>query len=402
MRNFIKKAVKQIPKLDTNQVVSLVTQLSEEYELLEIVMDSMTDGVIVADKSDNLLLLNKAANIMLKLYTAPENVEKKVWEVIKDPAIKDYLKKHLAGDDETKPVSIFVDSTGNEAKMLEFRVAPLVKNEVIIGNVITIEDITEKKIKESKLRRAESLASLTTLAAGVAHEIKNPLGSISIYLQLIDKTIEKNSGSEICSNIRNNISVIKEEVERLNKIVIDFLFAVRPINLELNDEDLNAIIKETLELFSPELEKSEIAIETLLCPKLPKIQLDKRYMKQVLINLLKNAEFAMKGGGTLTIQTECRDNQAVMKVTDTGVGIPDDIVSRIFEPYFTTKEFGSGIGLTLAYKIIREHRGEISIKTKVNKGTTFTVTLPLPQSEQRLIEWNGKGKDNEILDSDSR
>ena len=402
MRNFIKKAVKQIPKLDTNQVVSLVTQLSEEYELLEIVMDSMTDGVIVADKSDNLLLLNKAAKIMLKLYTAPENVEKKVWEVIKDPAIKDYLKKHLAGDDETKPVSIFVDSTGNEAKMLEFRVAPLVKNEVIIGNVITIEDITEKKIKESKLRRAESLASLTTLAAGVAHEIKNPLGSISIYLQLIDKTIEKNSGSEICSNIRNNISVIKEEVERLNKIVIDFLFAVRPINLELNDEDLNAIIKETLELFSPELEKSEIAIETSLCPKLPKIQLDKRYMKQVLINLLKNAEFAMKGGGTLTIQTECRDNQAVMKVTDTGVGIPDDIVSRIFEPYFTTKEFGSGIGLTLSYKIIREHRGEISIKTKVNKGTTFTVTLPLPQSEQRLIEWNGKGKDNEILDSDSR
>ncbi len=401
MRNFIKKAVKRIPKLDTNQIITLVNTLSDEYELLEVVLDSMTDGVIVADKSDNLLFLNKSAKRMLRLHSFNENVERKVWEVIREQSINDFLCRYLAGDEESKPVSIFVDSTDRESRLLEFRIVPLVKSDSIIGNVVTIEDVTEKKIKESKLRRAESLASLTTLAAGVAHEIKNPLGSISIYLQLIEKTVSRNGEDSVCQSIKNNISVIKEEVERLNKIVVDFLFAVRPINLELLDENLNSIIKETLSFFAPELKKSGISIETDLCPKIPDLQLDKRYIKQALINLIKNAEFAMKSGGTLKIQTECRDNQAVLKVADTGMGIPDNILSRIFEPYFTTKEFGSGIGLTIVYKVIKEHRGDISIKTKENKGTTFIITLPLPQQEQRLIEWNGKETGDAILNPGS-
>ena len=399
MRNFLKKAIKRIPRLDVNQIIKLVSVLSDEYELLEIVLDSMTTGVIVADKSDNLLFLNKAARRMLNLYTLNENVERKVWEVVKDPSINNFLCKYLAGEDDSKPVSIFVGANESESRLLEFRIVPLVKTSSIIGNVVTIEDVTDKKIKESKLRRAESLASLTTLAAGVAHEIKNPLGSISIYLQLMEKTISRNSESDICSSIKNNISVIKEEVERLNKIVVDFLFAVRPIDLDLNNENLNKIILETLELFTPELVKSGIIVDTDLCPKIPDLKLDKRYIKQVLINLIKNAELAMSKGGSLTITTECRDNQAVLKVIDTGTGIPDNILSRIFEPYFTTRDFGSGIGLTIVYKVVKEHKGDISIKTKENKGTTFIITFPLPQTEQRLIEY--EGDDDEILNPDS-
>ena len=138
MRNFLKKAIKRIPRLDVNQTIKLVTVLSDEYELLEIVLDSMTNGVIVADKSDNLLFLNKAARRMLNLYTLNENVERKVWEVVKDPSINNFLCKYLAGEDDTKPVSIFVGGHESESRLLEFKIVTLVKSRYILGNVLKI------------------------------------------------------------------------------------------------------------------------------------------------------------------------------------------------------------------------------------------------------------------------
>lgn len=428
MRNFLKKAVKQIPKLDDAQVSKIVNLLSNEYELMEIVLDSISDGIIVADKENNILFLNKAARTMLRLYNLNDNVEHKILDVVKDLSIKNFLETYLSEKDpkikdtnrgDKKPIITFVDTSARETKILEFKIIPLIKNSATIGNVVKIEDITEEKIQQSKLRRAESLASLTTLAAGVAHEIKNPLGSISIYLQLMEKAVDKGVSNatksktikksglnakgekKVCENIKSNINIIKDEVERLNKIVMDFLFAVRPINLELLDENLNNIITETLDFFIHELEKSGITAESDLCLKLPDLQLDKRYIKQVLINLIKNAQFAMPAGGHLKIITECRNNNAVLKVSDTGIGISDSIITRIFEPYFTTKEFGSGIGLTIAYKIIKEHRGDISVKTKINKGTTFIITFPLPKQGTPLIGWCGNGDTDEILDSNS-
>ena len=402
MKKFIKKAVKRLPKLDCNQIADLINLIVDEYELLEIVLDSMTDGVMVADKNDNLILFNRSAKIMMRLGNLNENVEHKIWKVIKDPQINDFLRKYFAGEGESKSVSIFVDYTDTEMKLLEITIIPLEKNNSTIGNVIIIQDITDKKIKETKLRRAESLASLTTLAAGVAHEIKNPLGSISIYLQLIEKTINKNKTNKVAKEIKESVSIIKEEVERLNKIVIDFLFAVKPVNMNFTEEDLNKFITETLDFLLPELKNENIKIETEFSPKLPKVAIDKRYIKQVLINLIKNAEFAMtKTGGILKIATEYKDNQAVLKISDTGTGIPDHILSRIFEPYFTTKDFGSGIGLTISYKIIKEHGGDISVKTKEKKGTTFIVTLPIPEKRQKLIGWDKKGDANEIYDINS-
>ena len=402
MKNFIKKAVKQLPKLDCSQTTDLVNNIINEYELLEIVLDSMTDGIMVSDESDNLIFFNKSAKRMMHLANLNENVEHKIWKVIKDPNINDFLRKYFAGEEESKTVSVFGDYSETEIKLLEFTITPLIKSNSIIGNVIIIQDVTDKKIKETKLRRAESLASLTTLAAGVAHEIKNPLGSISIYLQLIEKVINKNSSNKVSKEIKESVSIIKEEVERLNKIVIDFLFAIKPVNMTFSEEDLNKLITETIDLFLPELKKAEIKIETELSPKLPKVPIDKRYIKQVFINLIKNAEFAMrKAGGILKVTTEYKDNYAILKVNDTGTGIPDHILSRIFEPYFTTKDFGSGVGLTISYKIIKEHGGDISVNTKEKKGTTFIVTLPVPEKEQKLIEWNKKGDANEIYDINS-
>ncbi|MCL2295010.1 MAG: ATP-binding protein [Spirochaetes bacterium] len=417
MKNFIKKAVKRLPKLDSNQIADLISLIADEYELLEIVLDSMTEGVMVADKNDNLIFLNTPVKRMMRLANLNENVEQKIWKVIKDPHVNDFLRKYFAGEEENKTASIVVNysdtvfpggsSFASEAsspaiKLLEITIMPLVKNNVTIGNVIIVRDITDKKFKESKLRRAESLASLTTLAAGVAHEIKNPLGSISIYLQMIEKTINKNSSNKVSKEIKESVSIIKEEVERLNKVVIDFLFAVKPVNMIFIDEDLNNFITETVELLLPELKNAEIKVETDFSPKLPRVAIDKRYIKQTLINLIQNAEFAMRAiGGVIKIATEYKDNQAIIKVTDTGTGIPDHILPRIFEPYFTTKDFGSGIGLTISYKIIKEHGGDISVITKENKGTTFIITLPIPEKGQKLLAWQNKGDAHEIFDINS-
>jgi len=402
MKNFIKKAVKRLPKLDCNQIADLINFIGDKYELLEIVLDSMTDGVMVADKNDNLILFNRSAKRMMRLADLNESVGHKIWKVIKDPQINDFLRKYFAGQEESKTVSIFGNYSDMEIKLFEFTVMPLVKNDSIMGNVIIIQDITDEKLNESKLRRAESLASLTTLAAGVAHEIKNPLGSISIYLQLIEKVINKNRSNKVSKEIKESVSIIKEEVERLNKIVIDFLFAVKPVNMNFIEEDLNKFIIETVDLFSLELKSREIKVETQLSPKLPKVAIDKRYIKHVLVNLVKNAEFAMRqNGGILKFTTEYKDNQAILKINDTGTGIPDHILSRIFDPYFTTKDSGSGIGLTISYKIIKEHGGDISVKTKENKGTTFIITLPVPEKGQKLIEWDKKGDAHEIFDINS-
>ncbi len=388
MRNFIKKAVKRISKLDSGQVLKLINLLIDENELLEIVLDSMTDGVVVLDKKDNLLFINKAAKRLLRINYINENIENSFKDVITDRKINEFIKESIEKKDD-KSANTFIDNCDKDSKILEIKITPLMKEKSIYGNIIQIKDVTENKIREAKLRRAESLASLTTLAAGVAHEIKNPLGSISIYLQLIEKSI---SGKEdkVCSGIRENISVINEEVERLNRIVVDFLFAVRPINLDLEPADLNSIVKETLEFMKVEFDEAGIKIIKDLSSEVPEILLDSRFIKQALINLLKNAEFAMKDcEGVLEIRTGIKDSNVLLEIKDNGTGIPDRILTRIFEPYFTTKEFGSGIGLTLVYKIIKEHKGDIAITSREGAGTTFTLSFPAQVKDQKLLGWEG-------------
>ena len=389
MRNFIKRAVERISKLDQNQILNLITILTDENELLEIVLDSMTDGVIVSDKEENLLFINKAAKRLLRTHYLNENVENSLWDAVPDRKIREILSDSLNSSDD-KTVTNYIDNNTQDSRILEITTAPLVREKCIYGNIIMIKDITEKKIRETKLRRAESLASLTTLAAGVAHEIKNPLGSISIYLQLIEKLVSKKEEDPDTEKIIGNISVINEEVERLNKIVVDFLFAVRPINLDLEYNNLNKIVDETLEFMNVEFEEAGIQVHKKLSDDVPDILLDSRFVKQAIINLLKNAEAAMKDRkGVLKITTSVKDSNVMLEIRDNGCGIPDRIIGRIFEPYFTTKEFGSGIGLTLVYKIIKEHKGDISIDSKEGKGTSFTLSFPAHKKEQKLLSWEG-------------
>jgi signal transduction histidine kinase len=184
-------------------------------------------------------------------------------------------------------------------------------------------------------------------------------------------------------------SVLNEEVDRLNGIGVDFLFAVRPMSLELCEGDLNALVAGLGEFIRAELEQSNIRLLLELDENLPPVLFDERYMKQVLLNLIKNAQAAMPRGGLLTIATFGSDNEIRISVCDTGTGISKENLKKIFEPYFTTKSNGTGLGLTLVYKIIREHQGEMSVDSREGEGTDFEIILPVYQKKQNLINYSG-------------
>ncbi len=194
--------------------------------------------------------------------------------------------------------------------------------------------------------------------------------------------------------MEDHLKIIDEEINRLNGIIVDFLFAVRPMNTNLEKESINDIIEDLMEFIRPELESAKITVELGLEKDLPYLPLDVKYIKQALLNIIKNAEAAMPEGGYLRVTTRQEEGFITVKIADSGAGIPDHLMDKIFEPYFTTKEFGSGLGLTLVYKIIKEHDGEISVESREGKGTTFSLNFPIPQKEQRLIDF--KGADNEV------
>lgn len=387
MRKFVERALHKLSKLDLDQIRNILADLALENERLEVVLDSMNDGVFVVDPDGVLLLNNKAAERLLALHSSVDDATQ-IWNVIDDPHIASFVQKTIRDQDSVRDREFTLNTSG-VVRVLSMSVLPLVQNGKIEGTLLHIEDVSEKRAREARLRRAESLASLTTLAAGVAHEIKNPLGSIGIHLQLVNKVLQRSEAPE-SDDLRDYLDVIAEEVDRLNSIVVDFLFAVRPMDIELQDSDLNERVNEMVEFVRYELQEADISLVLDLDEHLPSLRLDEKYFKQVLINLIKNSIHAMPDGGELRISTQQRGDEVVLRLSDTGIGMSDEVIHKIFEPYFTTKDTGSGIGLTLVYKIVREHMGDIAVMSEQGKGSTFTVTLPVPQREQHLIGWSGE------------
>ena len=385
MRKFIEKALEKIDSLDRLQIHKLVSDLAQENERLEVVLESMTDGIIVTDTENRLVLYNKAAERLMPFVSGQDVYERKVWSVIADLEIADFVQ-HTLEKQETVRDREFCVRMGGEIRTLSCSILPLVRNGRIQGSLFHIEDVTEKRSKEIRLRRAESLASLTTLAAGVAHEIKNPLGAIGIHIQLIKKALQR-KGAVSKKTLMKHLDVVDEEVERLNKIVVDFLFAVRPMDTHLELKDLNAILLDLVKFVEVEAAQGDIKVNVKLAEDLPKLMLDEKYIKQAVLNLVKNALSAMPNGGVLTVSTERKGDFVRLQVTDTGIGISPEILDKVFEPYFTTKEFGSGLGLTIVYKIIKEHQAEIAVDSEPGKGTTITLQFPIPQPERQLIDY---------------
>lgn len=382
MRKFLERAMDKVSRMNEESIRGLLRVLADENDRLETVLDSMLDGIVVCDDTHAPIMVNKSAERLIPLVQG-ELAETPLWDCLRDDELAAFFRDTLTGE-ETVLDREFALEAKSGTRIVAVSVTPLVKDRRIRGTLVHVEETTDKRKREARLRRAESLASLTTLAAGVAHEIKNPLGSISIHVQLIRKSLK---GREEPA-LGRYLDIVNEEIDRLNRIVVDFLFAVRPMDITPINDDVNAIVAELAEFMRVEAEQAGVALE-LSCDRLvPLIPVDKRYMKQALLNLVKNALGAMPGGGTLRLSTELAGDEVRLTVVDTGTGIEEGKLGKIFEPYFTTKENGTGLGLTLAYKIVKEHGGDITVRSKPGQGSSFAIALPVPQRERRMIAAN--------------
>lgn len=391
MRRFYERAADRLDKIDSTQLRELLRRLTSDNDLLGMVLDSMARGIIVTDTAGRILLVNRAAERLVPFRTS-EYAQSCVWTVISDAEIAGFLQETLQHQENARERDFTI--AAGAMRTLSFDVLPLVHEGHVAGNLIYAEDVTEKRAAEARLRRTESLAALATLTAGVAHEIKNPLGAVSIHLQLIRRRLRgerQEPDAAAWSAVREAVGVIEEEVERLNQIVVDYLFAVRPMNVNLTSGQVNEVLAELLRLLRPELKEAGIELRERLGNDLPRVRLDQRYLREALLNIIKNAIAAMVEATSsdrprvLAVASATDGESVTIRIGDTGPGIPQEIQGKVFEPYFTTRDFGSGLGLTLVYKIVKEHLGEIELDSKPGSGSTFSISIPIPQTEQRLL-----------------
>ncbi len=398
MRGFVRRVSQKISKLSPDQVEQLIDIINRENETLDAVIESLSTGLLICDVNWCLLQANKAAEryiplkIRLSDWRYNENrLEQSVWQIIDDADISAFIKKNAEREKNNSSEDFTIETTGGAKRFIVVSTLPLVRDKKLIGNIVKIDDITDKKNQDTLLRRMENLASLTNLAASVAHEIKNPLGSISIHIQLIQKAVAKARMTDKKlpeeKFVENYLNIVNEEIERLNKIIVDFLFAVRPISASLELTDIVSLIKSFTPFFEPELQKQHISLETKLPNGSPSLNIDQKLFKQVLINLIQNAISALPDGGRILISAKISDDFFVIRVADNGIGMDDETAHRVFEPYFTTKVNGTGLGLTMVYKIIKEFSGDISVQSYPGEGTVFNISLPIPQKEKRLLEY---------------
>lgn len=381
--NFLNTFQKKIDKLDIETIKNILYELIEENENLKNLFNSMKEAVLVLDKNMNITFYNKMAIRLLEI-TGKNLIGININDILKNEYLKNIINDAIIKEEKLEEIEIRLDSENQ--KYISFSMHPLVKDGIIIGNIIIIDDISAEKENKNKLRQAESLAALTTISAGIAHEIKNPLGAISIHVQLIEQEI-KNNNPQISSDFKLSINVIKEEIDRLNRIVVDYLTTVRPLKAKLTLINLKDFLDKFVELIQPELELNGIKFEKKYS-KLPEVWIDEKYFKQALINLINNSLVAIKKNGLIKIEAFQKQNYVILNIIDNGEGIPLDIQSKIFDPYFTTKSFGTGLGLTIVYKIIKEHKGEINFSSKKGE-TVFSIKLPLSFIEKGLIEYSG-------------
>ena len=402
MRRYAKRLAQKVAKLSNEQVESLLDMVLEENETLDAVMESLSTGLLICDKSGNLLLTNKTAERLLPFNATRVSLAEQrgqttpVWNIIADSDISAFLRSVYDKPKNQTSEEFTLETAGGSVRIIVVTALPLVQKKRVVGTLIQIEDVTDARNQQTLLRRMESLASLTNLAASVAHEIKNPLGAISIHIQLIQKALKKaRAGDGMLPDrkfVENYLDVVNEEIDRLNKIIVDFLFAVRPIQAKLEPVNPNEIINSLMEFMRPEFEKAKVELKLELLDKPPNLILDVALFKQVIMNLAQNAVAAMKNGGILGINTQIKNDHFIITVADTGEGMDEQTCSRIFEPYFTTKANGTGLGLTMVYKIIKESAGEIDVRSFPGEGTIFTISLPVPQKERRSIEYDGELK----------
>lgn len=405
MRRFVDKVTEKTDKLSNEQLSRIVRNLSLEVETISeendeyrSIFESLSTGLVVVDENWNVLHSNNAAERLLNFSVFEDSSSSliPVWELSGEEEISGFIKKCAQKNITNAQEEFSVETDGGSIRFLSVSVGPLFQENKLTGKIIFVKDITGQKNQDVLLHRMENLASLTNLAAGMAHEIKNPLGAISIHIQLVQRALEKarqNADTLPARKfVEDHIDVVNEEIEHLNSLVMDFLFAVRPVNAKLELKNPVSVINTVSDFLKPEFNRNGINFEIDLREKEARIMIDEKLFREVIVNMAQNALAALKekygekgSEGHFRLATGIKDGKYIVCVTDNGSGMNEETLSKLFEPYYTTKANGTGLGMTMCYKIIKEFSGEIHVDSVVGEGTQFIITLPLPQSETKLL-----------------
>ena len=399
MRGYVKRVKQKAEKLSKEQVLSLLEDVVDENESLYSVFESLSTGLLITDDNFRLLRSNTIAESWLPFSERLEDIlgsEKPIWEYIEDEDIADYLRRCLEKNITNSSEDFSTVTSGGTVRFLTVTIAPLINEGELNGKMILVRDITEKKNQDILLHRMENLANLTNLAAGMAHEIKNPLGAISIHIQLIQKALAKARENQdklpAKKFVEDHIDVVNEEIEHLNKLVMDFLLAVRPVKAQLELKEPDKLIEGLVSFFKPEFNREGIEVVFRPSDSGKRILLDEKHFRDVIMNISQNSLAALKSkyssgqtGAKFCISNTVRENKYIITIADNGCGMSEESLSKIFEPYYTTKANGTGLGMTMVYKIIKEFSGEIIVDSEEGKGTAFTITFPIPQKDVKLL-----------------
>jgi len=362
-----------------------IREEGEVREFLDRLIDSMHTGLVAVDSEGNLTRMNQAARRLLG------------WEERKPARIEDLLEKDRAsplvwdGSHSSDPRSGEARLRKHESGTLlvRYSAVPITDpqrgaDSTGVGTLIVFEDLSRLRLLEEKVRRSDRLAALGELAAGVAHEMRNPLATMRGFLQLLPTEYEDAEFREECS------TRLIQEIDRLSRLTDDLLELSRPIQLDDLSTDLREVVEEVLADQSEMLRTARIRVvgETQTLPSLP---LDRERIKQVLLNLVINARQAMPEGGFMKWRLESRKEiwgegekrpLACLSISDTGAGIESRHMDALFDPFFTTKAHGTGLGLAICHRIVEEHGGFIRVESEKGKGSTFTLYFPFPSGKQ--------------------
>jgi two-component system, sporulation sensor kinase E len=384
MSGFFDRLVSRIDKIDPESLQAHMLRLARERGLLETVFQSIQEGVMVLDGEGRLSYGNRAAERLLGFEAEKVRGRSMVrylhdldWEHLTDLGT-DGAWKHL--------LSREIEVSYPEHRFLSVYAVPLPDNEKEgQGVLIILRDITRDRQQEASLVEGERLNAVKLLAAGVAHEIGNPLNALNIHLELLMRELAP-LPEEQRESLSELVQIARSEVGRLDAIITQFLRALRPTKPQLVLADIGALLRETLDLMRTEIENRRIDVAVANAEGAPRIPIDPAQIKQVFFNLIKNSLEAMPDGGTMAISLSVGDAYLTLDFLDSGMGIAPEDFSRIFEPYHTTKEAGNGLGLMIVQRIIQEHGGQIEVSSKPNAGTRFRILLPLAERRIRKIQ----------------
>ena len=382
--------------LDISERKRIENELREANQFFKNLIESSVDGIIAADMKGNIFIFNKGAETLTG-YTAEEVIGKvHITKIYPDGVAKEIMKKlrspEYGGVGKFTPIPLNVVNKFGEEIPIQLSAALIYDGtSKEIASVGIFTDLRsrvkmEKKLQETHLQlvSSEKMASLGKLAAGIAHEINNPLGGILIYSSLIMEDLSEEDPR------RGDLARIVQEAGRCKEIVRSLLEFARQTEPKMEPTDINRAINDGLFFLVNQALFHNIQIIKKFDPFLPFVRGNASQLKQVFMNIIVNAAEAMHGNGVLTITTSPAPDQKTVFVefTDTGEGIPEENFTRIFDPFFTTKEVGKGTGLGLAtsYGIVEDHGGKIGVKSKVGEGTTFTIELPIHLGTQATLE----------------